>query len=212
MKFNPQQLLLYAVTDCDGIDEPTLYAKVEAALKGGATLVQLRDKHSSGAALLQKAVRLKTLCHGYGVPLIVNDAVDVALQSGADGVHVGAEDEAVAHIRRIAPNGFIIGATCKTVEQAQAAERDGADYMGVGALFPSLTKPNAVRITNERLRAICSSVAIPAVAIGGIGLENIEKIERGCVRGVAVVSAVFDAEDVERSTKELKARAKMLLQ
>lgn len=207
MKFNKDMLLLYVVTDRSWEGEQTLYEQVESALKGGATIVQLREKKLTEEEFVNEAVQIKELCHKYHVPLIINDNVDVALKSGADGVHVGIEDTPVAEIRNRVPDDFIIGATCKTVEQAEAAQQAGADYMGVGAVFPSPTKKNAIRITGEQLKTICSSVSIPAVAIGGIDLENVMEI-KGCgMSGIAVVSAVFSSEDIEKTTVRLKEKA-----
>ena len=211
MKFNEKMLLLYAVTDQAWVGKQTLLEQIEDALKGGATIVQLREKKLDEDSFVKEAVQVRDLCHKYNVPLIINDNVDVALKSGADGVHVGIEDAPVAEIRKRVPADFIIGATCKTVEQAKAAEVAGADYMGVGAVFPSPTKTNAVRITNEQLREIVSSVSIPAVAIGGISYENICEIKGSSVSGVAVVSAIFGAEDIEKATALLKERVKAVV-
>ncbi len=208
MKFNKQMLLLYAVTDRGFEGRQTLYEQIEDALKGGATLVQLREKSLSEEEFIKEAVKIRQLCHRYDVPLIINDNVNVALKSSADGVHVGIEDMPVASIRKNAPRDFIIGATAKTVEQARGAERAGADYLGVGAVFPSPTKKNAVRITVGQLRDICQSVSIPAVAIGGICLDNVMELKGGGMAGIAVVSAVFGADDVCRAAAELKERAK----
>ena len=152
------------------------------------------------------------LCHKYNVPLIINDNVEVALKSGADGVHVGIEDVPVAEIRKRVSADFIIGATCKTVEQAKIAEAAGADYMGVGAVFPSPTKTNAVRITNAQLREIVSAVSIPAVAIGGISYDNVCQIKGSSVSGVAVVSAIFGAGDIEKATTLLKERVRAVVE
>lgn len=210
MKFNKDMLLLYAVTDRAWVGKQTLLEQIEDALKGGATIVQLREKELDEEAFLQEAIAAKALCRKYGVPLIINDNVEVALKSGADGVHVGIEDTTVAEIRsRVAPD-FIIGATCKTPEQAKAAETAGADYMGVGAVFPSPTKTTALRITNEQLREIICSVSIPAVAIGGITQDNVLELVGSQVSGVAVVSAIFGAEDIEKATAQLKQTVQSL--
>ena len=204
-------LLLYAVTDQAWVGRQTLLEQIEDALKGGATIVQLREKKMDEDSFVEEAIAVRDLCQKYNVPLIINDNVDVALKSKADGVHVGIEDAPVAEIRKRVPAGFIIGATCKTVEQAKAAEAAGADYMGVGAVFPSPTKTNAVRITNEQLREIVSSVSIPAVAIGGISYEKVCEIKGSSVSGVAVVSAIFGAEDIEKATALLKERVKAVI-
>lgn len=207
MQFDRKQLLLYAVTDRAWVGRQTLLEQVEDALKGGVTMVQLREKELEPEGFLEEAIAARELCHRYGVPLIINDNVDVALASGADGVHVGIEDRPVAEIRARAGKDFIIGATAKTVEQAQQAERAGADYLGVGAVFPSPTKTTAIRITKEQLQAICGSVSIPAVAIGGITMDNVGEIRGGGMCGIAVVSAVFAAEDIEAACKNLKEKA-----
>ena len=212
MKFNKKMLLLYAVTDQAWVGKQTLLEQIEDALEGGATIVQLREKKMDEASFVAEAIQVRDLCHKYNVPLIINDNVDVALKSGADGVHVGIEDAPVAEIRKRVPADFIIGATCKTVEQAKIAEAAGADYMGVGAVFPSPTKTNAVRITNEQLREIVSSVSIPAVAIGGIGYDNVLEIKGSSVSGVAVVSAIFGAGDIEKATVLLKERVKAMVE
>ena len=207
MKFDRDNLLLYAVTDRAWVGRQTLLEQIESALAGGVTLVQLREKRMSGEDLVREAREVQALCHRYGVPLILNDDVDAALASGADGVHVGAEDLPVRSVRERVGQGMIVGATAKTVAQAQAAEAAGADYLGVGAVFPSPTKQNAIRITAEELRTICASVAIPAVAIGGITRENLGEL-RGCgMAGIAVVSAIFSAEDIQAAARELRAAA-----
>lgn len=211
MKFQKDMLLLYAVTDRSGTNDRTRLQQVEDALKGGVTMVQLREKHLSQEELIREAGEIQTLCRRYHVPLIINDHVEAALKSGADGVHVGIEDTPVAEIRRRAGSDFIIGATAKTIAQAQAAEQAGADYLGVGAIFPSPTKPEAIRITREQLQAICASVSIPAVGIGGICPENMPEL-KGCgIQGVAVVSAIFAAPDIEAASARLKKQAKEIL-
>lgn len=208
MKFSKNMLLLYAVTDRSWTQNQTLYEQVEQALEGGVTIVQLREKNLSQEEFIKEAVQMKNLCHRYGVPLIINDNVDVALKSGADGVHVGIDDVPVAEIRKRTGEDFIIGATAKTVEQAQNAENSGADYLGVGAVFPSPTKKNAIRITTAKLKEICSSVSIPTVAIGGINYDNMLEIKGGGMDGIAVVSAIFSAADIKTATEKLKKKAK----
>lgn len=211
MNFSKDMLLLYAVTDRSWVGKHTLYEQLEDALKGGATIVQLREKNLAQGEFVAEAVQIKELCRRYSVPLIINDNVDVALKSGADGVHVGIEDAPVAQIRKKVGNDFIIGATAKTVEQAKAAETAGADYLGVGAVFPSPTKKNAIRITTEQLKEICSSVSIPAVAIGGINLNNVSEMKGSGMDGIAVVSAIFSAEDIKTAAAELKEKVKAVV-
>ena len=207
MKFSAQNLLLYAVTDRAWVGRQTLLEQIESALKGGATLVQLREKDLPRLDYIREAAQATALCHRYGIPLIVNDSLEVALKSGADGVHVGIEDQPVAEIRRQAGKGFLIGATAKTVEQARAAQAAGADYLGVGAVFPSPTKKNAIRITTGQLREICASVSIPCVAIGGISRENLPALAGGGMDGFALVSAIFSQPDIEAACRELRALA-----
>ncbi len=204
MEFHRDMLLLYAVTDRSWTGRQTLYDQIQAALEGGVTMVQLREKRLSTQALVEEAVEIKELCHRYHVPLIINDNVEAAVASGADGVHVGITDTPVAEIRKRAGGSFIIGATAKTVAQAIAAEQAGADYLGVGAVFPSPTKQNAVRITLEQLKQICSAVSIPAVAIGGIGRENVAALAGGGMAGIAVVSAIFAEKNIQNAAAELK--------
>ena len=211
MKLSKDDLLLYAITDRGSLDKKVFFGKIEEALQGGVTILQLREKELDENSFTDEAIEVKAICRKYGVPLIINDNVNVALKSGADGVHVGIEDMPIDEIRRKTPDSFIIGATCKTVEQAQSAERLGADYMGVGAVFPSPTKKNAVRITREQLKEICSSVSIPAVAIGGITLENVGELQGGGMSGIAVVSAVFSADDIQKAASLLKEKAKSLI-
>ena len=207
MEFNRKQLLLYAVTDRSWVGRQTLYEQVDDALRGGVTIVQLREKNLGFDEFVAEAIKIKELCHSYGVPLIINDNLEVALKCGADGVHVGAEDIPVFEIRKKAGSDFIIGATAKTVDQAVTAQNGGADYLGVGAVFPSPTKTNAIRITKEKLNKICSSVSIPVVAIGGINSDNVKEIYGGGMAGIAVVSAIFSAENITEATKELKQKA-----
>ena len=212
MRLEKDRLLLYAVTDRSWTGQQSLYEQIEAALKGGVTMVQLREKHLSEDELVAEAIQIKELCHRYEVPLIINDNVDAALKSGADGVHVGIEDAPVSKIRKRAGDDFIIGATAKTTEQAKAAEAAGEDYLGVGAVFPSPTKKNAIRITPQDLREICGSVAIPAVAIGGITEDNVSQIKGGGMAGVAVVSAIFAAQDIQKAAAELKTKVKAVVE
>lgn len=204
MTFSKDMLTLYAITDEGCLKGRDLFEQAELALQGGVTCLQLRDKNMDTDTLAETASELLKICRRYGVPLIVNDNYSAALKSGADGVHVGIDDAPVAEIRRIAGKDFIIGATAKTVEQAVRAEKAGADYIGVGAVFPSPTKKNAIRITPSQLREIASSVEIPAVAIGGITADNAGEI-KGCGQcGIAVVSAVFAADDVRSAAEKLR--------
>lgn len=209
--FDKSLLLLYAVTDRAWTGKHTLEEQVESALKGGVTLIQLREKTLDFAEYVAEAMRIKKICEKYNVPLIINDNIQVAIESGADGIHVGQEDMSVKEIRELAGDSMIVGATAKTVEQARRAEEEGADYIGVGAVFPSPTKTNAIRITKDMLKEICSSVSIPAVAIGGINKENMTELSGGGMSGVALVSAIFGAKDIEEECRELKRMAKYMV-
>lgn len=211
MKLQKENLLLYAITDRECIGDRDFYREIENALAGGVTILQLREKNSDTEALIAEAAKIKVICKKYNVPLIINDDVEAAVKSGADGVHVGAEDMTVAEIRKKVGADFIIGATAKTVEQAKAAETGGADYLGVGAVFPSPTKKNAVRITAEQLKEISSAVSIPVVAIGGLTYDNIDIIANSGVSGAAVISAVFGAQDIKAAAEKLKKKLTKLL-
>ncbi|MCQ2417273.1 MAG: thiamine phosphate synthase [Oscillospiraceae bacterium] len=206
MTLKREHLLLYAVTDRHAIGTRDFDAAIEAALQGGVTCLQLREKHMDEAELVKEAKRLVNICHAYGVPLIVNDNWRAALAAGADGVHVGAEDTAAAEIRKAAGSDFIIGTTAKTPAQAIAAQEGGSDYLGVGAVFPSPTKTDAKRITTAQLSEICRSVTIPAVAIGGIQAENMQELYGGGMAGIAVVSAIFAAADIRSAAQNLKQK------
>lgn len=211
MPLTKEQLLLYAVTDRAWVGRQTLLEQIEAALSGGATLVQLREKALPESEFLEEAIQVRVLCRRYGVPLLINDNVTVARKSGADGVHVGREDAPVAAIRRRMGRDFLIGATAKTVRQAQLAQEAGADYLGVGAVFPSPTKATALPITHRQLRDICTAVSIPAVAIGGITRENLPQLRESAVQGIAVVSALFGAADIRAAAQDLKREAQRVL-
>lgn len=207
MKFSRENLLLYAVTDRSFVGRQTLFEQVEDALRGGVTMVQLREKELGEDEFVAEAVKMKELCHRFGVPLIINDSVEVAVKSGADGVHVGITDSPVAKIRKRVGKDFIIGATAKTKEQAIAAETAGADYLGVGAIFPSPTKKNVIRIDKRQLKEICSAVAIPVVAIGGISEKNVHEIAGCGMCGIAVISGIFGGQCVLKAAETLRMKA-----
>ncbi len=197
-------MLLYAVTDRSWVGKQTLYEQVESALKGGATCVQLREKELDEAAFLEEAVEMKKLCSKYGVPFIINDNVQIALKCGADGVHVGQSDMAAGNVRKAVGDKMIVGVSAQTVEQALAAQAAGADYLGVGAVFPTSTKSDAREVSRQTLKDICAAVDIPVTAIGGINKGNMAELSGTGVDGVALVSAIFAAEDIEEECKILK--------
>ena len=205
MKFAESMLRLYAVTDRSWVGTQTLYEQVEAALRGGVTCVQLREKELNPEDFLSEAKQIKTLCARYGVPLIINDNVELALKVDADGVHVGQEDMDARDVRNLIGADKILGVTAKTVEQAQKAQLAGADYLGSGAVFGSTTKPNARPMSRELLQTICASVSIPVVAIGGIHRGNIASLAGTGIRGAAVVSGIFAAADIEEECFRLRA-------
>ena len=198
-------LRLYLVTDeaCLPPDR-NLFDAVEEALHAGVTLVQYREKNGLGKDMLQKARRLVALCHRYNVPLLVNDRLDVALLSGADGVHLGQEDIPVAEARRMAGGDFIIGATAHNVEEALAAEAVGADYLGCGAVFATTTKKDTVPLEIDGLKAIRQAVHIPIVGIAGITLDNYRLVLGTGANGIAVVSAILGAPDISDVVTKLK--------
>ncbi len=199
-------MLLYAVTDRTWLKPgQTLADVVKDVLNSGATFLQIREKELLGDAFEAEARELKALCTQRRVPFVVNDSVEIAMRSGADGVHVGQSDIKGRDIRKIIGPDKILGISARTVEEARAAERSGADYIGVGAMFHTSTKQNAQAMPMERLREICRSVTIPVVAIGGIGLNNIEQLTGSGIDGVAVVSAIFAASDPAEATKQLLA-------
>ena len=212
MKLTTEMMRLYAVTDRSWLRGQTLLEQVEQALIGGATLVQLREKELDEDAFMREAVDMAKLCHRYGVPLLINDNVEIARRSGADGVHVGQDDMEAASVRSILGSDMIVGVTAKTVGQALRAQEAGADYLGSGAVFGSSTKLNAKPMTKDLLKSICSAVSIPVVAIGGINRNNILDLSETDIDGVAVVSGIFAAEDIEAECRHLRSIVQQITQ
>ena len=205
MKIESKQMRLYAVTDrAWAADEDDFLAQVEAAIDGGATIVQLREKHLDEDAFLKEAERFVALCRRKGVISIINDNVEIAVRTSADGVHVGQEDLAAGRARELLGPDKIIGVSAHNAEEARAAQAAGADYLGVGAAFVTGTKTDAKPISRDTIRAVTAAVDIPVVAIGGINAGNILQLSGSGVDGVAVVSAIFGAEDPGRATSELR--------
>lgn len=196
---------LYAVTDRAWVGKQSLYEQVEAALKGGASCVQLREKELNGEDFLREALELSTLCKRYRVPFFINDNVDVAIRCHADGIHVGQEDMQAAQVRQRVGPDMMIGVSVHSVAEALEAVRNGADCLGAGAVFATSTKTDVQTMPRETLRAICQAVNIPVVAIGGINKENIAALSGTGVDGVALVSAIFGADDIEGACRELRA-------
>lgn len=201
-----EDLLLYAVTDRSWLDGETLYAQVEKALKGGVTFVQLREKALDEQAFLEEAKEIQKLCAKYHVPFVINDNVEIAAQIGADGVHVGQSDMEAGDVREKLGLDRIIGVSAQTVEQAVRAQERGADYLGVGAVFPTGSKADAVEVSHETVRAITEAVDIPVIAIGGITKDNVSELSGTGICGIAVISAIFAQEDIEGAARVLKER------
>lgn len=212
MKFGKDDLLLYGVTDRSWLNGKPLAQAVEEAISGGVTCIQLREKAMEQSTFLEEARAIRALCREKKVPFLVNDDIEVALQSGADGVHVGQHDLDAAQVRAMIGPDKILGVSAQTVEQARKAEADGADYLGVGAVFPTGTKQDADAVSYETLQAICRAVKIPVVAIGGIHLENLPALRGSGIAGVALVSAIFAASNIEEDCKALRAAAEEAVQ
>ena len=216
MKFTKDEIrkgmLLYAVTDQSWLQEgQTLLSVCEQVLQNGATFLQIREKDLSADAFETEAAKLKTLCARYRVPYVVNDSVEIALAIDADGVHVGQSDIKGRDIRSMIGADKILGISAGTVEEARAAEAAGADYIGVGAVFSTGTKKNARNLSIEKLQEIRKAVSIPVVAIGGINSRNLMELSGSCVDGVAVVSAIFAAEDPGKATAQLLSLAREMV-
>ena len=211
MKCAEEYMRLYAVTDRAWVGDQTLYQQVESALKGGVTCVQLREKELDEEAFLKEAFELHDLCKKYNVPFFINDNVDIAIRCHAEGIHVGQEDMAAAQVRARVGDGMMIGVSVHSVEEAKQAVRDGADCLGVGAMFSTSTKTDVDVLPKETLKAICDAVDIPVVAIGGLNKSNILELSGTGVDGVALVSAIFSAEDIESECRELRALSEKMV-
>ena len=206
-----KELLLYAVTDRHWLGEETLYDQVKKALDGGATFVQLREKNLDREVFLAEAKEIQKLCKEYGVPFVVNDEVSIAKDIDADGVHLGQSDMEAMDVRKILGPDKIIGVSAQTVEQAIIAEKHGADYLGVGAVFTTGSKDDADDVSHETLKAICEAVSIPVIAIGGITKDNVAELAGSGICGVAVISAIFGQKDIQKATEELKFSVENML-
>ena len=211
MRFDKKYAILYAVTDRAWIGKQNLYEQVESALKGGATCVQLREKNLDEELFLEEAIKIKSLCKKYGIPFLVNDNVDIAIKCEADGVHVGQEDTAVSKVRKLVGDKMIIGVSVQNINEALESIKNGADYLGVGAMFSTSTKLDANVIPFENLKSICNAVNIPVVAIGGIGKNNIMKLAGSGTDGVALVRAIFGAKNIEEECRELRRLSEQMI-
>lgn len=204
MNCDKKSMLLYAVTDRAWVGRQSLYEQVESALKGGASCVQLREKELDEEEFLKEALELSALCRQYGVPFFINDNVEIAIKCHADGIHVGQEDMEAAKVRQKVGDDMMIGVSVHSVEEALEAVRNGADCLGVGAMFSTSTKTDVDVLPKETLRDICAAVEIPVVAIGGINKSNISQLSGTGVDGVALVSAIFAADDIESECRQLR--------
>lgn len=199
-----EYLRFYAVTDRCWLNGKSLAMQVEEALKGGVSCVQLREKDMDEQLFLAEALEIKSLCRKYRVPFFINDNVDIAIKAGADGIHVGQDDMQALNVRSKIGNNMLLGVSAQTTEQAIKAQRDGADYLGVGAVFTTSTKADAQLVSLETLKEICSAVSIPVIAIGGIDKDNLHILRDTGIAGVALVSAIFAGDDIQARCKELK--------
>lgn len=205
------ELLLYGVTDRHWLNGRRLYDDVKESLDGGVTFIQLREKTLDEETFLLEAKEIKSLCEAYHVPFVINDNVGIAKKINADGVHVGQDDMNVEDVRRILGEEKIIGVSASSVEEALCAEKGGADYLGVGAVFPTSSKDDASDVSFEILKEICEAVSIPVIAIGGISKENVHKLSGTGIVGIAVISAIFGKEDIKQAAIDLKKETRKAL-
>ena len=203
-------MLLYAVTDRRWCIEQTLQEQIELAIKGGITALQLREKDLKYDEFLKEALEVKELCKNANIPLFINDSVEIAYKSGADGVHIGQDDMSVQEARKILGSNAIIGVSVHNIEECKNAIKNGADYLGVGAVFSTSTKTDVGVLSLEMLREICAISNVPVVAIGGITSDNILSLANTGLNGVAVVSSIFAARDIEKMTRELLEKARKI--
>ena len=206
-----KSLLLYAVTDRHWTGEKTLYQQTEEAILGGTTFLQIREKELNEADFEKEALELQALCKKYKIPFIVNDNVELAKKIDADGVHVGQEDMNACKVRELLGPDKILGVSAQTVEEAILAEKQGADYLGVGAVFPTGSKSDAIDVPLKTLKAICQAVKIPVVAIGGITKDNLCQLKGSGIAGISVISAIFAQKDIKAAAEDLKKRTLEIL-
>ena len=212
MKCDRKSMLLYAVTDRTWLRDNPLAMDVEEVIKGGVTFLQLREKHMEDKEFLEEAKEIKSLCNKYNVPFVINDNVYVAISCDADGVHVGQEDMEALNVRKKIGEDKILGISVENVEQAILAEKCGADYLGVGAMFSTSTKLDAYDVSKEELKKICEAVNIPVVAIGGINEDNIMELKGTRVDGVAVISALFAQKNIKEATENLRILSEKMIE
>lgn len=212
MRIRKEDMLLYLVTDRTWLKGRSLAAQIEESLQAGATLVQLREKNMPFQEFVEEAHQIRALTREYQIPFIINDEVEVALASQADGVHLGQEDGNITSVRARLGKDKIIGISVHNVAEALEAQQNGADYIGVGAVFPTSTKKDANPLSIDMLKSICEAVTIPVVAIGGITRDNIMQLSGAGVDGVAVISAILAKEDISEATKEMLKLSRLMIQ
>lgn len=212
MKLDKKSMALYAITDRAWLGEDTLEHQVEQALKGGSTFLQLREKELGFDEFLDQAIKIKEITDRYKIPFVINDNVKIAISCDADGVHIGQGDSDAKKVRTLIGDEKIIGVSANTVETAIKAEADGADYIGVGAVFKTSTKKDAEVISMDTLSEICDSVSIPVVAIGGIDKSNALDLRGSGIDGICCISAIFAKEDIYRATENLYRIAKSVVE
>lgn len=203
-----EDLLLYAVTDRHYLHDKTLEEAVKEAIDGGITFVQLREKNMDHEDFKEEALRIQSLCHQYQIPFVIDDDVDLAVEICADGVHVGQSDLEALEARKKIGSDKILGVSAGTVEEAIKAEKAGADYLGVGAVFPTGSKDDATPVSHDTLKAICNAVSIPVIAIGGITRNNVRELEGTGIVGIAVISAIFAKDNITSATEDLLQKTK----
>ena len=205
MKLDRNSLKLYAITDRSWLKKnESIYDIVEKALDGGITMLQIREKFLDRDLFLKEINNIKPMCHRYGVPLIVNDYLSLAIESNADGIHIGQKDIKSSINNMNIPKSMILGVSAMSIEQAKLAEKSGADYLGVGAVFPTTTKQNAENLNVNILKTIAERTSIPTVAIGGINKDNISLLTNTSIAGISLISAIFNSNDIKMATIEIK--------
>lgn len=211
LRLDKRQLTLYAITNRNWLNNSTMENDVEKALRAGVTILQIREKNITEEEYIERTQSLKKITEKFNVPLIVNDNIEVAIKSGADGVHLGQDDINSLSIRERIGEKMILGVSAHNVEEAKKAEEMGANYLGVGAVFSTSTKNDAENIPFGTLKEICDTVSIPVVAIGGITKENIKGLIGSGISGISVISAIFAEKDIEKATKEIKEEINKIL-
>lgn len=204
MSVDKKSLELYAITDRHWLNGASLYDQVEQTILGGATFMQVREKELDKEDFLNEAIEIQKLCKAHHIPFVINDNVEIARSIDADGVHVGQSDMKAGDVRALIGSDKILGVSVQTVEQAVLAEKNGADYLGVGAVFQTGSKADADDVSHETLKAICEAVSIPVIAIGGITKDNVMQLAGSGICGIAVISAIFAQKDIYAATAELK--------